>query len=118
MLPQSYVFTNLPFIERGMAKNFLNFNWFWSFPLTPASSVEAWLFLLDHAATADLCLVNWTVGILTLLNWTADILTTEIVIAPNNYFSICPHPHVLFTIFSPLFRQWARRRVKAFENSY
>jgi hypothetical protein len=51
--------------------------------------VEAWQFLLDHAAIADLCLVtllNWTVGTLTLLNWTAGILTNKIGIAPKNYF--------------------------------
>lgn len=41
-------------------------------------TVEAWLFVVGHAADADLYLV-------TLLNWTACILTIKIGIAPKNF---------------------------------
>jgi hypothetical protein len=55
--------TNLHFVEKGMTENFSWCpGWSWSLLLTPADSVEAWLFLLGHA---DFCLL-----ILTLLNCT------------------------------------------------
>lgn len=58
------------FTERGTAENFSWCpHWSWSLLLTRANLVEAWLFLLDFATTADSCL-------LTVLNWTAAILTT------------------------------------------
>ena len=52
MLCWSRVFTDLYFFGRSMAEYF----WFWSLPQTCPDSVEAWLFLLDRATTADLCL--------------------------------------------------------------
>jgi hypothetical protein len=48
--------------------------------LTCADSRDVWLFLLDQATVADLCLmiiVTWTFGIMTLLNGTGGILTNR-----------------------------------------
>lgn len=72
--------------------------------LTSADLVETWWFLLDHASTADSCLVtllNKTIGIVTLLNWTADTLTNgnqnhlkELLLKrstfPLSYYSFSP----------------------------
>jgi hypothetical protein len=55
----SLVFADLHFIEIGMAENF---SWSpccsWLFLLTPANSVEVWMFLLGLATVADLCLLS------------------------------------------------------------
>jgi hypothetical protein len=67
----SLIFADLYFVERVTAKNSWHSGWPWSLLLTHVNLVEAWQFLLDHAAIADLCLVtllSWTVGILLLLN--------------------------------------------------
>jgi hypothetical protein len=66
------IFTALRETQEGSS---LNFSWF-PFQLTCANSAGAWVFLLDCATAADLCLENWTVGILTM----------EIGITPKNNF--------------------------------
>jgi hypothetical protein len=59
MLHWSCVFADLQFIERVTTEKFsVNSGWFWSFLLTHANLTEAWVFLLDHATAADLCLVT------------------------------------------------------------
>jgi hypothetical protein len=62
-----------------MVENSWHFCRFWSLLMTHADSAEAWWFLLNCAAVADLCL-------LTPLSWTVGVLTTEIGISPKNYF--------------------------------
>ena len=52
------VFAVPHFTERGKAENPWLLGWFWLLPLTCSNSVEAWLFLLDHATAVDLCLVS------------------------------------------------------------
>jgi hypothetical protein len=118
-------FADLYFEERGKAKNFWLFSccwWFWSLPLTPEESVEAWWFLLDHATAADLCLVTlfemncWYPDTTELNCWYHDNgdwnRPEELLL--NRSTSPCP----IYHLFSPTFRRWATREVEAFENPY
>ena len=74
----SSVFSDLHFVERGMAENSKHPGWFWSLLLSCANLAEAWLFLLNHATTADLCPDNAELD--------RCYPDKEIRISPWNYF--------------------------------
>lgn len=86
---------------------------------SPGSRDSCWFFEgLD--VSAGLChQCQFVFGILTLLTWTADILTNGGWLGPkelllNRFTFLC----LIYYLFSPTFRRWARRRSRRISKPY
>ena len=107
MLLWSQVFSDLYCIERH-SRELLAFQ----LVLVPPNLAEVWLFLLDLATAAYLCLVT----LFELDCWYPDNedWNHPKKLLLNRFISFCPIYHPVFSTFG----WWTRSRIEAFENPY